>query len=1491
MGGNKFIKRTLAIFLAAATVVTQSNFSWLPGGGIASVQAAEATTTTYFDGSTMDGWSATWDPAEAGTNKTATDTASGNSTAYWNMWSSTATTLTLTRDITVTDAGYYSASIDAMGGPMNASTITITETDNTTNAATQAIEFYDYDTAAANGWPTSTTGKISVTANATVTITVVLDFPANGWGAIDNINLISSEDDGKASALADLQSLIDTCGTLDESAYKEEGWTALQTELSNANAVITDADNKTVDEINAAISALQKAKDALVDANLAENTGIFVDKIENLSDDFIMGVDVSSYVSIRESGTVFRDWDGNIIDDQAFFNQLKEAGVNYIRIRVWNDPYDADNNGYGGGNNDVEKAKIIGKYATDAGMKVLIDFHYSDFWADPSKQKAPKAWADKTVDEKVPLVTEWTKESLTDIINAGVDVGMVQVGNETTAGICGETGWVNMSKIFNAGSSAVRTVASETGKDILVALHFTNPESSGKYATIAKSLDENNVDYDVFASSYYPYWHGTLENLTSVLTAVADTYNKKVMVAETSWAYTLEDGDGHDNTVRVGSNDDTSIGYGFSVQGQADEISSVIQAVANVGEAGIGVMYWEPAWLPVQVYNADAENAADILAGNKEKWEEFGSGWASSYASDYDPDDAGKWFGGSAVDNQALFDFTGTPLASLNVFKYVHTGATTAVVLDSVPKSSIEVAFGSTVEEIIAALPATVEGSYNDGTTDNFNVQWNTDEISTAVGTTTISGTITYTTDGEQKTMETTCDIVVLPENLLTDGGFESSNSSNAWTINGTGQNSKWTENPRTGTNCLAFYHATAVDLTITQSYTVTAPGIYDAYMYVQGDDKGLDQDISITLSNDTTNDTASATAVIAGWKIWQNPNTGRIAANAGDTLTVTIAVKTGAASWGSIDDVYLYCAEELHQASSITLSQNTATLPYGESLALTYELSEGASNLEPKWESDNTDVVTVDNSGNITAVASTGTATITATTRDGSNLSASCVVTASQKSLEDENVSVTLSQDSYVFDGTAKEPAITVTLGSKTLDAENYDVSYENNINAGTATVTITSKGTNYAGTITKDFTIEKCSLANAAVTLTAPADYTYDGTEKKPEVTVALDEQIIDSENYDVAYADNTDAGTATVTITGKGNYKDSSETTFTITALSLETAVITLASDSFNYDGTAKEPAVTVKLGDKTLDAANDYTVAYSNNTNVGTATVTVTGKNNYIGTASKTFTINEAPKPPVTTTSITDAVVKPAAASYTYNGKAQTPGVTVTLGGKTLTANDYTVAYTNNINAGTATITVTGKNSYTGTATGTFKIAKASKTIKAKSSISKALGSKAFSIGATTVKGEKLTYSTSNKKVVTVSSTGKVTIKGIGTATITIKSAASKNYNAAKNKQVKITVTPKKVSLSSVTSKKKAQITVKWKRDTKATGYQIVYSTKKNFKGAKTITIKSNKTTSKTITSKLVKGKKYYVKVRAYKTVNGKKITGPYSTAKSVTVKKK
>ena len=163
---------------------------------------------------------------------------------------------------------------------------------------------------------------------------------------------------------------------------------------------------------------------------------VFVQPVEGISDDFIRGMDASAVLSIEKSGAKYYGFDGK---EQDVFKTLAEGGVNYIRLRVWNDPYDENGNGYGGGNNDVATAVELGKRATEYGMKVSIDFHYSDFWADPKKQHVPKAWKGMTADEKADALYTFTKDSLKEILDAGVDVGMVQVGNEINNGMSDET--------------------------------------------------------------------------------------------------------------------------------------------------------------------------------------------------------------------------------------------------------------------------------------------------------------------------------------------------------------------------------------------------------------------------------------------------------------------------------------------------------------------------------------------------------------------------------------------------------------------------------------------------------------------------------------------------------------------------------------------------------------------------------------------------------------------------------------------------------------------------------------------------------------------------------------------------------------------------------------------------------------------------------------------------------------------------------------------
>lgn len=379
-----------------------------------------------------------------------------------------------------------------------------------------------------------------------------------------------------------------------------------------------------------------------------------VKKVDGLSDDFIFGMDASCVPSLEAGGVKYYDYDGN---EKDVYTILAENGLNYIRVRIWNDPFDKNGNGYGGGNCGIDNAIAVGKRATANGMKLLVNFHYSDFWADPQKQAVPKAWVGMTFDKKCDAVYQYTKECLEKLLAADIDIGMVQVGNETNDFMCGERSWDKITALMSSGSKAVREVCPEA----IVAIHFSNPEKVGRYEGYAYQLNKYGVDYDVFASSYYPFWHGTFENLKRELAKVTSRYGKKIMIAETSYAYTPDDTDFHGNTVGA---DLAAKDYPLTVQGQADLVRDVIATAAEM-ENCIGVFYWEGTWIAA---------GGKSYEENSVLWEKNGSGWASSFVAEYDPEDGGKWYGGCAVDNQALFDKNGKALESLKVFALVRKG-------------------------------------------------------------------------------------------------------------------------------------------------------------------------------------------------------------------------------------------------------------------------------------------------------------------------------------------------------------------------------------------------------------------------------------------------------------------------------------------------------------------------------------------------------------------------------------------------------------------------------------------------------------------------------------------------------------------------------------------------------------------------------------------------------------------------------------------------
>ncbi|WP_195480605.1 glycosyl hydrolase 53 family protein [Lactiplantibacillus plantarum] len=442
--------------------------------------------------------------------------------------------------------------------------------------------------------------------------------------------------------------------------------------------------------------------------------GVTVKPIAGMTDDTIRGVDVSSYTALQAAGVQFYDFNGKPAD---LIQVLHEAGVNYLRLRLWVDPYNATNQTYGGGASDEYGELQMAKEAAKYGMKVLLDFQYSDFWADPGKQVVPKAWEKESYDEIAESVYLYTKKTVSDFKNTGVQIGMVQVGNEITNGLLGVIAsrdanesyanvWNNPERIsiissyLNAGSKAVRQVVPEA--KVVIQLETPNIQ---KYSTIMTALENSNVDYDVLGSSYYPFWStndnngnglgkgaNTPNNLEAVEKMVKEKFGKEFVVLETGWVNSLQDADGTGNS--IGTNPAISKIYNDTPQGQVDELEDMYKAIIN--QNGLGAFYWEPAWIPTK---AGWSN----WSYNNQMSDLYGTGWASKYAVGYAPNNVmyynGKpaW-GGTTWDNVTLFDDLGYPLQSLNVYNGMLNGYQTPATSTSTINLQVDSVYNQGVE-------------------------------------------------------------------------------------------------------------------------------------------------------------------------------------------------------------------------------------------------------------------------------------------------------------------------------------------------------------------------------------------------------------------------------------------------------------------------------------------------------------------------------------------------------------------------------------------------------------------------------------------------------------------------------------------------------------------------------------------------------------------------------------------------------------------------
>ena len=307
----------------------------------------------------------------------------------------------------------------------------------------------------------------------------------------------------------------------------------------------------------------------------------------------------------------------------------------------------------------------------------------------------------------------------------------------------------------------------------------------------------------------------------------------------------------------------------------------MIAAVAAVGDAGIGVFYWEPAWLPV--------GPPSELEANRLLWERDGSGWATSAASDYDPVHVGEFYGGSAWDNQSLFAWDGTPLESLRTFEYVHTGAVAPREIVAVEQVDLTVTDGSPV-----ALPATITVTYNDGTTEHPSVDW-----SDAVDW--IRGPGSYSIPGVTDTgLPVTTSVVVDAQNFVRNPGFEDADMS-AWQLTEPAARTE-SADAFAGDFAVTFWDGSAYETSATQTLTGVPAGTYTLQATTQG-------------TNSPATDTRlSATTSAGSWSVplvfttWNEFHTATVpvVVGADGVVEISASFSLSAGAWGVLDEVRL---------------------------------------------------------------------------------------------------------------------------------------------------------------------------------------------------------------------------------------------------------------------------------------------------------------------------------------------------------------------------------------------------------------------------------------------------------------------------------------------------------------------------------------------------------------------------------------------------------
>ncbi|MCA5891848.1 arabinogalactan endo-1,4-beta-galactosidase [Isoptericola sp. NEAU-Y5] len=340
----------------------------------------------------------------------------------------------------------------------------------------------------------------------------------------------------------------------------------------------------------------------------------------------VRGGDLSGLAKNEDHGATYADVDGSPGDAVEI---LADHGMNLGRLKVWVDPAD--------GYNEVTHVVAAARRIQAAGMDVMVDFHYSDRWTDPGAQGVPAAWAASSVEGMTAQLADHTREVMSALVDAGVDVAYAQVGNEINPGMLWPYGqtwdvaagdgvdgaqWDTLAGFLTAGHDAVKEISPGTE----TILHLTNINNGiGSLTWWFDEVTARGVPFDVVGLSYYGYWHGSLADLQTAVSTLSARYDRDVLVVETAYPFTLADDEpAWENVIDLES--ELVAGYPATPEGQAAAFRAVQDVVAAApGKRGRGAVYWEPAWTAVE-----------------------GNGW--------DPEDPTS---GNAWENQAVFDHDG----------------------------------------------------------------------------------------------------------------------------------------------------------------------------------------------------------------------------------------------------------------------------------------------------------------------------------------------------------------------------------------------------------------------------------------------------------------------------------------------------------------------------------------------------------------------------------------------------------------------------------------------------------------------------------------------------------------------------------------------------------------------------------------------------------------------------------------------------------------